>query len=681
MNAIDTLAPCPVVIGQALYASAHGLTWVASIEPESPGQFLMIGGPRPMAPVRWRIVAVTDDGRRFTMDEHTAEARALDAGDAPARDDVGDLLALASERAEQVRRDAAAQEAVTEELKDRARGDLATYRPSWAVAAIVAELREDQSDSMTDYFAHRTTRTVVIGWSRHNRDLFAEMRKAAATFPETAHLADAPDSAEHREKYSMGGGFYLKVGGRHSSGWCVKKTRADWLTVAGLEFTAGAKGDRPAKPGAVASETAPAISAGAFTIEEHTHTKKGFQMHIAIMADRVDRERYLELLDAARALGGWYSKAWAGCPAGFAFKDADKAAQFVAEQGEGNHPATPGAVGPDTERAPQRKSATGADPAKLRELADGMQSRIDDCFRDRRANTPKQSRQAAEARNEGTRWERAQRIARALADALDAGTAPAELDQRAVATKKELYDLAAEAMERNGGYYDAGVGLGRPYDWLAIRQGDKATRAALAWGLLAAPADPARAQEEELRRKVSALKFAKIEGYFPTPAALVADMLDRADLPEGAEVIEPSAGSGAIADALREAGHYVQCVERHASLAEVLRLKGHNVRQCDWMELRAPEPPSADAVFMNPPFERGQDVEHVMHAWQFVKPGGAVIAIMGAGVKYRSQRPYSAFREWLDERGGEMIDIPAGAFKESGTGVASVMVIIRRGEG
>src|SRR3546814_9166243 len=62
--------------------------------------------------------------------------------------------------------------------------------------------------------------------------------------------------------------------------------------------------------------------AGLFSIEEHTHTKKGFQMFIAIMGARVERETFAALLDAARALGGWYTKPWGGTPGGFAFKDA-----------------------------------------------------------------------------------------------------------------------------------------------------------------------------------------------------------------------------------------------------------------------------------------------------------------------------------------------------------------------
>lgn len=101
---------------------------------------------------------------------------------------------------------------------------LADHQPSWAKAVLVAELHVDVSDSQTDYFSSRVERTVLLAWSKHTRDLFSEMRKAAGRLEETAHLVDAPDSAEHREKYSMGAGYYLTTGGRYR-GWRVEKWR------------------------------------------------------------------------------------------------------------------------------------------------------------------------------------------------------------------------------------------------------------------------------------------------------------------------------------------------------------------------------------------------------------------------------------------------------------------------
>lgn len=679
MNAQTTITAAPVVVGQALYCSAHGLHWVASVEPDAAGSHLLIGGPSPMARILWRVVAVSSDGKRFTMDEHTAARRAEDGERFPDRSDTAELLARADEAAA-VRREAAQRaQAEAQVGRTAAEGELARYRPAWATHAIIAELHEDASDSASDYHNHRTVRTVVLAWSKHGRDLFPEFRKAAACYPETAHLADAPEGAEHREKYSMGAGFYLKNGWRDSSGWCVKKARGEYFACAGLEFSDTAKGvTTPAKPVAVAVETGQGAASGLFTIEEHTHTKKGFQMHIAIMGERVDRETYIDLLDAARTLGGWYTKPWGGTPGGFAFKDAAKAAQFAAEQGGGNRPSDQQAVGVETRPDRERKSAAPSTrPAKLRAIADTMQAKIDDGLRDRDRNTPRKARMAAEARNTGTQWERAQRIARTLADRIEQGNYPTALER--VATKVELFELAAEEMDRGGGYYDAGVGQGRPYDHRDLAKNDKARAA---WEMIASPADTARANAEELRRKLDAMRFAKIPGYFPTPAALVAQMIEAAYLPEGADVLEPSAGSGGIADILREQGHTVQCIEKHASLADILRLKGFKgVLHDDFMALeQCPDAMQYDAVMMNPPFEKGQDVAHVMHAWQFVKPGGALVAIMGAGVQYREQRPYAGFREWLDEQGGEMVAIPAGTFKESGTGVASVMVSMTKRE-
>lgn len=95
--------------------------------------------------------------------------------------------------------------------------------PSWAKAYILAEWREDESDIQSDYFHSRTTRRVVLAFSKHTRNLFPELRKAAGLFPEAAHLAT--EGEEHREDYSGGSGLYL--GGKRGkwSGWIVRKHR------------------------------------------------------------------------------------------------------------------------------------------------------------------------------------------------------------------------------------------------------------------------------------------------------------------------------------------------------------------------------------------------------------------------------------------------------------------------
>lgn len=674
----EAAAPFPIGAG---FSDNHGRAWIVKAEPvDTQGGLvrrsaLLIGGPSPMAEIRWNITVARESGTLSQFDEHTI-ARKLAAAPIPACPDPAALQAdgLAKQAAQRL----AAKEASerTAAAFAQAKADVERYAPPWAKAAIVAELDQDDSDSMTDYFNHKTLRTVVIGWSKHTRDLFPELRKAAATFPETADLADAPESAEHREKYSMGAGYYLKRGWRDSSGWCVKKRSLGWLANAGLEFSDAAKGVAPAS----AVETAAPIggnAAGMFRLSKHVHTKKGFDMWIVELAERVERDEFDRFLASAKALGGWYSRAWAGTPAGFAFKSEAKARQFMGGgDPEGGAPIDGDGQAPAARAPSPVPAACPAD--KLRAMADGMQAAIDDKFRDRRANTPKQQRQAAEARQDGAELERAQRIMRALAERHDVGTVP-ECLQR-ITTKAEIVRLAKEEIDRrNAGYYDAGFPTGRPYAW---REAADIEKAAAAWALLDTVGDASRRQAEDLRQKIDALKFANIPGYFPTPAAIVARMIEAAALPAGARVLEPSAGSGAIADLLREGGHNVECVERHASLRDILQSKGHKLIASDFLELSPPPYPAElfDAVLMNPPFEGGQDCDHVARAWAFVKPGGVLVAIMGAGVTFRAQRPYSAFRAWAEEVGAEFVELPAGAFKESGTGVASVMLTMRKGE-
>jgi hypothetical protein len=140
--------------------------------------------------------------------------------------DAFEMLALYSEaeyKAREEQETRQRQQEGNEQLKAIGRERLKTLIPENAKAVITAELHEDESDSMTDYYGYRIRRTVILGFSNHTKDIFSEMRKYAANFPETAHLAEENREYEHREKYSMGDGYYL--GKNKYSGWIIAKER------------------------------------------------------------------------------------------------------------------------------------------------------------------------------------------------------------------------------------------------------------------------------------------------------------------------------------------------------------------------------------------------------------------------------------------------------------------------
>ena len=309
---------------------------------------------------------------------------------------------------------------------------------------------------------------------------------------------------------------------------------------------------------------------------------------------------------------------------------------------------------------------------KFRSMADGLQKDIDAKYSDRRENTPKQMRQAATARIDGDNLQRAQRMMRALADHHDAGTVPATLAR--ITTKAAIVELAQEFIDRsNAGYYDAGIAIGKPYSW---RETAKQDQAAALWALLDTRGDSAARDAAQLQSDIAGLKFAGIDGYFSTPAPIVAMMIDQARMSDGLSLLEPSAGSGAILDAVKAEYPETRLTvfEKSHRLADILKRKGYELAGDDITD--APTLPPIDRVLMNPPFERGQDIEHVRIAFDLLKEGGRLVSIMSPAPFFHQSAKASAFRAWFDAMGGEKIDLPDGSFKSSGTGVSTVMVII-----
>lgn len=163
--------------------------------------------------------------------------------------------------------------------------------------------------------------------------------------------------------------------------------------------------------------------------------------------------------------------------------------------------------------------------------------------------------------------------------------------------------------------------------------------------------------------------------YFPTPAAVVQRLVDLAAVAPGMDVLEPSAGSGAIASAAAAAGAVVDCIERDPGYAAMLTETGtaRTIRVADFLTF-TPEP-RYDRVLMNPPFAKGADVAHVQHALRFLKPTGLLVAIMSWAVTYEA-RGTAKFRALVEQRGGVVEAVPAKAFAESGTNVDTVIVTI-----
>ena len=171
--------------------------------------------------------------------------------------------------------------------------------------------------------------------------------------------------------------------------------------------------------------------------------------------------------------------------------------------------------------------------------------------------------------------------------------------------------------------------------------------------------------------------------FFETPDAIIDMMLERAELRPTHQVLEPSAGRGAIAVRIQIAGaRRLVCIEKDPGNVEVLRrhlLTDRGVMPpSDFMEVTPAGIGDFDRIIMNPPFRLQADIAHIRHAYDFLKPGGRLVAIASPGLMFRQDRKAAAFREWLDGVDHDIHRLPEGSFKSSGTMVQTIMVTIER---
>lgn len=170
----------------------------------------------------------------------------------------------------------------------------------------------------------------------------------------------------------------------------------------------------------------------------------------------------------------------------------------------------------------------------------------------------------------------------------------------------------------------------------------------------------------------------EVVDFYPTPPAVVQRMIDAAELQPGLEVLEPSAGEGAIVQGILAAGIRPDCVEIDPDRADMLRdmLPPGAVVEMDFLRM-LPEP-EYDRVLMNPPFGKGAGVQHVLHGLRFLKPGGRLLAILNASLAVNQDGPSQELMRLVRAWGGKLELLPQGSFREAGTNVLTVLIHINK---
>lgn len=181
----------------------------------------------------------------------------------------------------------------------------------------------------------------------------------------------------------------------------------------------------------------------------------------------------------------------------------------------------------------------------------------------------------------------------------------------------------------------------------------------------------------------------KLAGWFATPAAVADDLAVNYALagcelaPDRWRVLEPSAGEGALADALVKFHRCypadVTCLEPDRWRAAVCEAKGFQTFTMPFEAWADTYPDRRfELVLMNPPFtlpgRSAAWAEHVKLAWRLLVPGGALTSIAPISLLWKADRLTAEIRDLAERHGYIYDDLASDAFAESETGVKAVIL-------
>lgn len=189
---------------------------------------------------------------------------------------------------------------------------------------------------------------------------------------------------------------------------------------------------------------------------------------------------------------------------------------------------------------------------------------------------------------------------------------------------------------------------------------------------------------------------------FSTPAQLAQIVSNLAGIREGDNVLESSAGTGSLLEAVINPNKKanITAVELEPRRAAILKSRGHNVLNQDTFTYMPKE--KADVIIMNPPFRgasRMKDSERAGSSpwpggWgdlgnRFInfdlrrlKDGGRLVSVVSPGVVDPSNKVNAPFRQWLEKNHTvvAMIVLPEDVYNTRGTHFGAGLLVIEKGK-
>lgn len=153
-------------------------------------------------------------------------------------------------------------------------------------------------------------------------------------------------------------------------------------------------------------------------------------------------------------------------------------------------------------------------------------------------------------------------------------------------------------------------------------------------------------------------------------------------------ILEPSAGRGSLlrnipSNVLEKYDIEFITIEIQPDNCAILRNKGYKVHNKDFLTMKVEDLGKFDLILMNPPFDKGRDVDHVTHATKFLADNGKLVAIMSARAELSENARHRAFHKLIKRykplgryswQQKYWSDLPEKSFAHAGTNVNTVIL-------
>lgn len=158
-------------------------------------------------------------------------------------------------------------------------------------------------------------------------------------------------------------------------------------------------------------------------------------------------------------------------------------------------------------------------------------------------------------------------------------------------------------------------------------------------------------------------------------------MVFLADIRPSHSILEPSAGQGAIVNAIHN--QYRTMIVDYCELMpenqQVLSSIPYSTFICDdFLKISKDWHGAFDRIIANPPFSKNQDCQHIYKMYECLKPGGRLVSIASKHWQLSENKKEKEFRKWIKLVKADINDIEAGEFKDSGTMISCCVIVINK---